>query len=368
MQKKSFFLLLIVVLLFTPFFVQAQTKKQPLKFENQSIFLGRFKDTVNIIPFQFSFVNQTDSTVEIKQLIEDCACSELKAEKKQFSANEKGEIKGTFEPYQSGAFTKKFVVVTKGKTDTVNLEIHGFIEPYHIAPEMAYPVNLDGLLTTNKYIYMGTISDTTVFRKEVSFYNRTDKPIEFADTFAAPQHIFIKLDSGFVIPPKSLKKVLVYYHSEIKQELGPIHDHIDLFIKKDGDTSFVRQPFSLTGFVMHHVKQSELVNGNPNIWVNKKKIYLGKVPRDSVKVATFTVRNDSQDELIIHSVASGVGCKVLPIKQTHLHVGETTEVQIAVEYLSKDSFQKRRAYLFTNDPENSTIELEISISFYRSRR
>ena len=109
---RHFFILLILL------FISSKYLFAELLFDNTEI-REKIKYGTKEYPFSFHFSNNSNSTIKILDIVSSCDCTKLRANKKQYKPNEKGEVNGIFTiGNRTGTQEKNFIIITDEKKNS----------------------------------------------------------------------------------------------------------------------------------------------------------------------------------------------------------------------------------------------------------
>ena len=216
-------------------------------FKNDSVYVGHFKyhDSLQI---KHTFVLNCEACV-ISSVKADCSCvlNEIANKTDNKADSTAGRIRITFEPYKIGFFKKSFDVYLKKATKNIKekLYIYGYIEG-SIGDSMRYSYRFPNFYAQNKYINFGRIAlSDTAFKKEHELYNPISDTLYLSLKGELPNYLYVRIPK--YIAPNELRKMALFFHSNMRGAKGHIQEQFKLEIKQDSAMSII--PFILNSFV-----------------------------------------------------------------------------------------------------------------------
>ena len=132
---KIFILILLWIVVNSPFLAIAQEKVPRIKFEKTTHDFGKIPED-KIFEYSFKFVNEGDAALEIKDTESSCGCTEVAVDKKTIEPGQTGEIKTTLNPIgKRGKIKKTIDVMTNDAANpkitlTLIAEVHGVLKEH----------------------------------------------------------------------------------------------------------------------------------------------------------------------------------------------------------------------------------------------
>ncbi|GEM_PF-2031304 len=207
--------------------VQAQGN---LKFETLFHDFGQISG-IQEIEYPFVLKNVGATPIRIRQVQSDCACLSSVHNSEAILPNASDTILVKYSPYRAGHFSKKFVVLTNGKSGAYELTIKGFIEPKSANKLYEFKYPKGQLLFKRKYLNFGTIGMNTPVSRKFEVYNPNDESVVFTGKVTTPEHIGLFFDSTHIVPPKETRFLVVTYDPTKQSQSGYLQESVTMFTK-----------------------------------------------------------------------------------------------------------------------------------------
>ena len=365
MIKKIFFLTLFLAKLQIDIYAQNGI----ISFENTRAELGNISEVDFPIKFKFEYIVAGNSPVKISKVDTDCACTVSNFSKDTIDPGSKGFVEVIYSPYKAGPFEKSFTVFAENAVpQKTELVIEGFIEPFSLNTNIDFPfVNKENLRFSNKYVFLGNITNEGIIRKNIQIYNDNEFAYVLADSISGPQHMEIGFNNGFEILPKEMKELTLFYNPEIKNDFGEVTDSMTLY-KLDEDEMIIP---AFTVIIKASIQQhfpdnfSESDLGTfPKLVISDTLIDLGNISLsdDKDRLVDFVISNSGETELEIQKIVTNYGCEIYKIDKRKVEPFGFTNLKIAVKDIGKKGRQDRSILIYCNDPNNTVKKLTIKLN------
>jgi len=229
------------------------------------------------IEYPFVLKNVGTTSVRIRQVQSDCACLSSIHNSEAILPNASDTVLVKYSPYRAGKFSKKFVVLTDGKSGAYELTIKGFIEPKPAKKLYEFKYPKGQLLFKRKYLNFGTIGMNTPVSRKFEVYNPNDEPIVFTGKVTTPEHIGLFFDSTHIVPPKETRFLVVTYDPKKQSQSGYLQESVVMFTKGEPNVAI---PMTVSIHLINRKSRYSKIS-------KKKGKYNSKVtPKKSEKINT----------------------------------------------------------------------------------
>jgi hypothetical protein len=343
---KRLFIFLLVPCLAA---ISAKAQQGIIHFEKTIENIGRVPFPSGSIEQVFSFFIAGVTPVVLTQVETDCACSIASFPTDTLQPGSFGEIRVVYSPYKPGPFEKRFTVIAKNAVpEKTELMLEGFIEPQFIQPEVDFPITMGSFRFASKKIMLGTITNEAPVKKTIAFYNHTASAITLSDSTKIPSHIEIAFESERTIPAQGVGKFTLYYHPELKNDLGAVIDQIVFFDKQTGKPTII---LDVTATIRSYFPPAKGQEKSPKLYMSSDQIQLGKVNIQQQNIVTFTIENTGAERLLVLKIVANEGWKTVGKIPSTLGPGQQVAIQLEITDLGYKGQQERVAAIYTNDPQ-----------------
>lgn len=351
--------LLCLFLLVVSLSSQAVAQDTTFFFETPTAPLGRFSQEQFPITYDFRFLNEGATPMEVYKVEPDCACAIADFSKGKIANGDYGYITVSYSPYKAGPFEKTFKVYAKGAIpNSTVIKITGFIEPFDFEPNREFPHKNGEFQFKHRQVLLGSITNEAPIRKEVEFYNPNNFPISLDDSVKGPDFVEVIFDTAEMIPPNSVGKFLLFYHPELKNDYGVVLDSLTFYMK-----GMESEAFSLpvtANISQYFPPESKFDPKRPVLSIPTKTIHLGRTTLGDGKTVDFELKNEGENDLLIYKTLANYGGEVLGFPTT-IPSGETVKLTVSILNINKRGKQDRSFIIYSNDPNDPIQKLSVTL-------
>ncbi|NLR93267.1 MULTISPECIES: DUF1573 domain-containing protein [Flammeovirga] len=341
---KKFLILFLYLAFFTALTSSAQNS---LKFNQDSVFLGKLSYAQDTIEHTFPFSVVSASEIKIDTVVSDCACLEAIYPTNSLSSGASGEITVRYLPYKAGPFSKTISIKIVGKSTEQEIKLAGFIRPYKLNAEQMYPYENNGIRWAHKKVSFGILTAQGIASKTVYFYNNTEDTLRFEKPALLPDYLGILIDSSrYTVPPQSEGSFELFIKPEDREEYGYAQDTFSILLT-NGDQD-IESNCVVSASI--HFPESQGDGPKPKMGLSSTYMNLGNVKNDGKKIVTLSVMNTGKVPLKILKVEANHGLELLSIEDEEVQPFETSNINIRYLETARTGKEVRSFTLFTNDP------------------
>jgi hypothetical protein len=355
MKKYSLLLVCMVISLV------AMAQKPLIVFEEKSYDFGKVNEEDGKITHVFDFVNKGNTPLVINRVQASCGCTTPVWTKEPIEPGKKGTINVTYNTTsRPGTFTKTITVYSNSSEEQVVLTIHGEVVPRAGSDNPTFPINFGGLRAKQKVVQMNNIDKGKTQTRTVEIQNGTNAPLKVS-VENLPTYLSYTV-SPEILKPTEDGKITFTFNSKYCSQWGPVTN--DVFVVLNGAKRFTEDfRLSVVGNVIEDFSKMTLEQKRkaPILEVPVRVINLGTIKQDGKRVAKFKVSNKGQNALEIRRFVNSN--KELAIRQSRMSVAGGKSADIIVTLNTKSLTEgdyKKYITVQTNDPDNSTIILNVS--------
>ena len=106
------------------------------------------------------------------------------------------------------------------------------------------------------------------------------------------------------------------------------------------------------------LSSAQLANA-PKLSFSSKVFDFGTLKEGQSKTYDFILKNNGKSDLIIRKIKSSCGCAVVKPESKIIKPGESTILKTTFNSAGKNGRQRKKIIVTTNDPKNSSVNLNI---------
>ena len=348
-MRKIFYIVLVLIAF--------GSYAQKITFENENHNFGNFKEELGPQTFTFKFKNTGSKTLVLSDVKASCGCTTPEYTKAPIAPGKTGNIKVTFDPKnRPGPFNKSVTVKSNAENSVVVLKINGVVQEREKTLTDLYPQSIGDLRVKSTSFNFSSVKNTEKKTSSLSVYNGSSKDIkvEFVDV---PSYLTLKLVPTVLKSGQKGKIVGVYDGGKV-HDYGFIIKRIKLKIngKLDGVNKLsvsakITEDFS-------KLTAAQLANA-PKLSFSNKVFDFGTIRGGQSKTYEFVLKNNGKTDLIIRKIKTSCGCTVVKPESKVIKAGESTILRTTFDSTGKSGRQKKKIIVTTNDPKNSTVNLNV---------
>lgn len=357
-MSRKIFSLLVVAILGSTLFVNAQDTKPMMKFDSKEHDFKTFKEESGLTSYSFEFINTGNQPVIINQVRSSCGCTSPEWSKEPIAPGQKGYVKATFNPKnRPGPFNKSITITANTNPAITILRIKGNVIARVKTVADLYPREMSGLRLQNNHLSFTKVKSTDVKEVTMNVYNDSDQPISIGFK-RMPAHLSLKMVPEN-LQPKQKGQIVATYDASKKNDWGFVIDYLDVLINqeyKSGNRLTVSanliEDFS-------GLSKAELAN-SPKVEFDKSVFDFGQLTQGEKAEYTFIMKNLGKSDLIIRKTKASCGCTAIAPSSKIIKAGEVSEIKVVFNSRGKRGRQNKMITVITNDPVNSEVKLRIS--------
>lgn len=355
---KTFFSLLLTLLLCLPFTNQAQSAKSRIAFEKLQHNFGTFKEELGVQTVAFNFKNDGAVPLIINNVQASCGCTTPEWTREPVAPGAKGLIKVSYDPRnRPGVFNKTIRVSSNAENADVVLSIQGEVTPRAKTIEEDYPNAIGPLRAKTNHVAFATIKENQVKKDSVEIINNTDQPVQLSFK-TPPPHLSAVIKPAKIAPKQKGYIVVTFDASKIKAYGFVMHR---IYLNIDGQDDY-RNSIAVSATMeedFSKLTEEDLKNA-PVVTYDLESFDFGDIKPATKNEHTFTLKNTGKKDLIIRDVKSSCGCTAVSPSKNTVSAGESVPLKVVFDSTGKSGRQNKTITVITNDPKNPTSVLRIS--------
>lgn len=330
---------------------------QKITFNNKTYNYGKFKEELGPQTYTFKFKNTGNKTLVLNDVKASCGCTTPIYTKAPIAPGKTGNIKVTFDPKnRPGPFDKSITVKSNAENSVVVLKINGVVLKKEKSLTDLYPQKIGDLRVKSTSFNFSSVKNTQQKTASLLVYNETNKDmkVEFVD---APGYISLKLVPS-VLKPGQKGKILGVYDGKKANDYGFIIKRIKL--KINGKIDAVNK-LSVSAKIVEDFSKltsTQLANA-PKLSFSSKVFDFGTLKEGQSKTYEFILKNNGKSDLIIRKIKSSCGCTIVKPESKIIKPGKSTILKTTFNSAGKNGRQRKKVIITTNDPKNSSVNLNI---------
>ncbi len=337
----------------------AQQKQAVIVFESLEHDYGTIKEDGGKADFIFDFINKGTDTLKLVSVRPSCGCTTSEYTTTPIMPNKKGFVKVSFDPLgRVGDFSKDITVITNDPNKpNIRLVIKGKVTPKVKTKADNYPQKMGNLRFRSNHLAMQDIVFNSSKTDTLFYYNEGKKALNLS-LKDVPPHITVK------IIPEILKAdkegyVLITYNAEIRKDWGLIFDWFTLL---SNDSVMPEKRINVSANIVDDFTKltPEQIKNGPKIVFENLKYDFGNAKTGEIVKYKYVFRNEGNSDLIIRKTKASCGCTATNPEKTLLKKGESSFINAEFNSTGRQGGQHKSITVVTNDPNNSSITLELS--------
>ena len=175
---KAYRLVVILVVCFLISSLNLNAQVAIVEFEKLRHDFGVINEKDGIVSYNFKFKNKGNIPLVISTVKATCGCTTPEWSKDPVLPGESGVIKAEYNPYnRPGVFDKNLTVFANIEGGTIQLKIHGIVNPRNKSKNSNFSDTIGNLRMQSRYLNFDNISTKMPVVKEFKIFNSGDDPI-----------------------------------------------------------------------------------------------------------------------------------------------------------------------------------------------
>lgn len=325
------------------------------------------KSTVNVgrtayqqpVTAVFECRNKSHRKLKIEAIKPDCHCTKVDYPKNEIGANERFQIRMTYDARQLGHFDKQAAVVSNASSKPVYICMKGVVLTEVVDFSKTYPVEMGDLLLDKADLEFDDINKGDTQVQEIHLYNNGVKAYEpnlmhlpsYLSATVTPQRLF----------PRQAGVIKVTLNSSELRDYGLTQNTIYL-AGNPGDKISPDHEISVSAILLPSflgITDAQRQYA-PKLQLSKEKVDIlfdGKKKKSDV----IELANVGRSELEISSLQLFTGGLTVSLGKKRLFPGERTKLKFtAVRDELKKVRTRPRILMITNDPSKPKVTITIN--------
>lgn len=348
-MKKQVFICLAVLLL-----AGLQMSAQDISFDKTTHDFGAIKKN-DLAETVFTFTNTSDKEVKLHRVKASCGCTTPFYTQEKIAPGNTGEIKVKYNTARVGAFTKSVTVTYDTASSPVVLYIKGKVEDSG-EPKIVYK-HMQGGIAFDQIQQNAGVVDTDK-EKNIAFHvkNMSPKPINIKEMKADNAAVTLRADRTSLAPGQAATITAKMNGSGFTQS-GPFSSEIEVVTDDQADPV---KKFTLSAQINKIFTAADLAS-QPSVNFEQRNYNAGKVLEGEQVVYAYKFTNTGKADLEILSVKASCGCTATEPKEKIIAPGKTSEIVATFNSKGRSGMQNKSITVKTNDPEQPTVVLRLSV-------
>lgn len=356
MKIKSVYFLLIFLFVFS-ILSSAQQKQAKIVFKKEVHNFGQIKEGGGNVTHKFEFTNVGGSPLVINDVKASCGCTTPSWTRKPIMPGKKGYVNVTFNPSnRPGDFNKSIVVRTNGTKNITVLRIKGSVKPKERTIADRYPTKMGDLRLKSNHLPFVKVKHTTPKVDSVPIVNTSEELMRVSFS-SVPEYLEIKTKPE-ALKPGEEGVIWGQINPKKLNDWGFIVER--LRVKVNGN-KVSHNRFTITAKIVEDfsiLSPQERKNA-PKIKFEQTTYDFGTAKPHSKVTHIFKFKNTGKRDLKIRKIRATCGCTTVEPSSSVIPPGESSSFKAIFNTGNRSGFQKKLIYFISNDPENSTVRLNI---------
>ena len=332
------------------------------KYEEKEYDFGVVNENGGLLIHDFSIKNTGNVPLIIEDIQTECGCTRTEFTSQPIPPGSVGYIKAIYNPAgRPGSFRKAITVITNTQNKNSQIFVKGNVAPskYQFGNTYTYQY---GYLAVNNNTFAFEVLNTKTDSTYLRIYNLSNKIIKIT-RIETPTNIEI---SGpyFEMRPNTDIELKIKYRPKNMSELGDFSQEAKIYTNDDSlpvkliyINSKVKEDFS-------YLTPKELKKA-PKFTIDKLVHDFGEIGYRDSSITYFNLTNKGKKDLVIRKIKRSCNCVNVEIET--MVIKPKQKVKMKVDYTSFNTvgLDIRGITLFTNDPQNSEVNLTIRANIVR---
>ncbi|GEM_PF-728230 len=344
-------------------------QKEPLsciQFDRHTFDFDTLEQGEGLYEYSFRFRNCSRKVpLIIKNVKTSCGCTVPIYTQEPIPPGGEGFIKVRFDPNgrRPGRFSKAVTVFANTSPRFHLLHVQGYIKAKPKDPAADFTYSDGSLKFPAQATFVGSVQKNRIKDAFVKVLNTADTAVTLY-SIGAPQYLEAQLP--VTIPPGRLDSFLIIFRPAMQENYGIVTLPYTLITD---DPAGSRKSL----YVMADVKMApnedprKVYETNPRIELEKRLHSFGMVPMGDTVSTRIKFWNSGKGVLRITSTRSSCGCTVTRPRQNTLMPGDTSYVTIRFEGRG-GGYQQRKVWIYTNDPLQPELMIQIDANVQPKKR
>lgn len=356
-MKKKIIRLTVLMLFVTGSMSYAQQKEAKIDFQKEVHDFGKIKEEGGKVSYKFEFSNTGGTPLIITDVRASCGCTSPSWTRKPIMPGQSGYVNATFDPaHRPGNFNKSIVVRTNGKKSSTILRIKGEVLPKKRTVADRYPTAMGELRLQSNHLPFVKVKHTTAKVDSLPIVNTSDQPVNISFT-SVPSHIELKTIPS-TLKPGGRGVIWAQFDPAKIDDWGFVMDRVR--VKVNGE-NVNRNLLAITAKIVEDFSDltPEERKNAPHIRFESTSFDFGTAKQHTKVPHTFTFTNTGKSDLKIRKIRATCGCTTVKPEKNVIAPGETSSFKAVFHTGNRQGYQRKIIYFITNDPEKSTIRLNM---------
>ena len=329
-----------------------------IKFEVKDHNFGRINEADGKVLFTYKFTNIGEKPLKIEKVIPSCGCTTPDWSKEEIKPGKQGFISATFDPTgRPGLFNKYITVYANTSPNIMMLTFKGEVIPRTETFEDSFPSvsgNLHFIINALNYnsVY-NNLKDTV---QDLVVYNTSSKPITIKSVSGLN---YLKAQTPIIIPVRKEMHIPIHLDATVMSDLGLNLGALKLMTDDEAEPEKIISVVVDLHQYLPHMTDLEIAKATRLDFDTKMHDY-GNVKEGETVKYSFKFHNKGKKDLKIYQVKSTCGCTAPDPKKTELKPGESSEIEVTFYSAGKHGRETRDITVFSNDPMNPEMIIQIS--------
>jgi len=348
----SFFFLIFISSLF------AQSNHNNISFSEYVYDFSYINEIDGEVEHTFHFINKGKEPFSILEVVSECGCTVPLYTEGMVQPGDSGVVKAIFNPQEPVGKEFDKTLTVRVTNDTALIKIKGHIIPIERAVEEAvFTKRMGDTWFRSSYFQFGKMTNNKVYTKEFDFYNSSTDSLGLSSD-SIPDFLMITMEPK-IVAPKTVGLIKIQYDPKKKNDYGYFTDDIELTSTED---TLAVKKMHISGNIAEYFPDSlDLEQAPKAVQTTEAKVNLGTIMIDTPKQASFKLKNEGKEVLIIRKISSPCSCiSVDATSGLEIQPGEEATFDATFDGAGRRKGNVSKSfYLYVNDPVNSILKFTI---------
>jgi len=319
---------------------------------------GNIREDAGNAEFEFTFTNNSGTTVIIGNVKASCGCTTPGWTKEPIPPGGTGFVKASFNPKGRPGYFNKTLTVTTNVGPPIGLQVNGTVTNEEAQKDNArLNYKLGHLQFRARTINFGKvyINKPTV-TQEFDIFNAGDSAIRIIEV-KAPQHI--KVATPVNIAPGTRGSISIQYNAAMRGQYGFAGDNIELVTD---DKVMPQKPFAVYATIEEFFPSLTGVEASkaPALVLGSEALDFGSLGAEAGVQKDVSLTNSGKSELTIRFIQPNCSCLATSLGTDKIKAGETTNLSITWKGEGRKGTQNKAITIYSTDPSHPVQRISLS--------
>jgi hypothetical protein len=349
---------ILTVFLFVGALVIGQSNHSNISFDEYVYDFKYINEKDGEVEHVFHFVNKGEVPFSIIEVISECGCTVPVYTEGVLHPGDSGTVKAIFNP--EAPINKEFnkYLTIRVTNDTALIKIKGHIIPFVRPKEVSmFTEKIGDTWFRASFFQFGKMTNNSVYVEKFDVYNTGDDSLSLT-TDTLPDYLTVSFHPE-IIAPKSFGEIELSFDAAKKDDYGYFTEG---FILMSNEDTLAIKNMSISGNIAEYFSDTvDLETAPKAVLGSPATVNLATVLISTPKAASFIVKNEGEEVLVIRKISSPCSCiQVEILSGTEIKPGEEVTLKATLNGRGRKKGNiSKPFYIYVNDPVKPILQFGI---------